>query len=254
MDAATGLLPYGVVVDLLSTLREGHEPAATEALVELSDWLSGHRRDPLGPLARADSAALAQVGDAVAALDQVLAARMDRVPVHCSAETAWAPGRFVSPARDYRPAGRHWKPRDALWTSPAVNATQSDWSMWAAYTSDTPPPRLRVVFDRPPATNVALVSSLAEADRLVAECGTVAGAVHALHASGISVIDFSWRCVLEGEISAFRGQRSAVSFPCGLGTACSLWLEVQAATIRPDTRPQAIADAPPADWFTYGGR
>ncbi len=178
---------------------------------------------------------------------------MDRPPIHLSANPDWAPERFVSPAVDFRAAGGHWKPLDVLWTTPALDATQSDWSIWMAYNTESPPPQLTVSFDRPPASQVSLIASLADADSIVARSGSVAAAVQSLHERGIRVIDFSWRCVLEAEISAFRGQRSAFSFPCGLGTACSLWLLMPKAAIAVQLRPRSAPDELPAKWFTYGG-
>lgn len=246
------LLPLRLVRDLLSTLREADEPARTRALIELSDWLSGHRRDPTVPLGAADSTALREVSSAVEDLDGVLASRMDRPAVHGSADAAWRSHRFVSPALDYRPAVPSWKPLGALWTTPAVTSLDGGWSTWAASAGQTSPIRFNLVFERPPAEQIRLVSSLADADAIVARYGSTAAVPHALHAEGVTLVDFSWRCVLEAEISAFRCQRDALAFPCGLGTECSLWLSAPSTPTRIVTRPAADADPPPAGWFEYG--
>jgi len=178
---------------------------------------------------------------------------MDRPPIHLSASADWAPDRFVSPAVDFRPTSGHWKPLDVLWTTPAVDTTQSDWSIWAAHTTEIPPPQLMVSFNRFPASQVSLIASLAQADKIVVRNGSVAAALKSLHARGTWVIDFSWRCVLEAEISAFRGRRGAFAFPCGLGTACSLWLEMPRAVTSVQAPPRSAPDDLPARWFTYGG-
>lgn len=252
MADGVGLLPFDFVVEQLSTLRGGREPAATRALVVLSDWLTDRRRDTSVP-APTDSAALAAIAEAVEQLDARLSDRMNRRPVHFYTAADPSSRRFVSPAIDYRRAGRHWKPLDMLWTAPAVDAVESDWSIWAAYTGEMPAAWLREEFDRPVARHVCLLSSLAEADGVVDRHGTVAAALRLLRRGGIRVVDFSWRCVVEAEIAAFRGQRSAVSFPCGLGTACSLWLELPTATAQTRLRREPSKDAPPpAGWFTYG--
>lgn len=253
MADGVGLLPFDLVVKQLSTLRVGREPAATRALVVLSDWLTNRRHDTSVP-APTDRAALAAIAEAVEQLDGALSGRMNRRPVHFSAAADPNSRRFVSPAVDYRRAGRDWKPLDVLWTAPAVDAVESDWSIWAAHSGETAAARLREDFDRPVARHVCLLSSLAEADGVVDRYGTVAAALRLLRRGGIQVVDFSWRCVLEAEIAAFRGQRSPVAFPCGLGTACSLWLEVPTETSQTWLRREPSEDAPPpAGWFTYGG-
>ncbi len=254
MNDRRDLLPFGLVSELLRAVRSGHEPDATAALVTLSSWLGGDRGDAALRPGAADSADLTEVAGAVEELDGVLAARMSRPPVRFSADADRPARRLVSPAAEYRAAAGTWKPLDALWTTPTLDASNSEWSIWTAYNGEMRAFRLKEMFERPRAEHVTLLSSRADADALLARHGSVAAAARSLRRSGIRVIDFSWRCVLEAEIEAFRGRRSARSFPCGLGTACSLWLELPTATSLVQLPAQRAEHAPPADWFTYDVR
>lgn len=68
-----------------------------------------------------------------------------------------------------------------------------------------------------------VVDSLATADELIGQ-SSFEQAVRNLEGTGVSRIDFTWRCVLEAEYSALRGERAATSYPCALGTESSMWL------------------------------
>ena len=105
-------------------------------------------------------------------------------------------------------------------------------------------------YETPPVTSRFILDSLATADGIVC-AGSFEEAVHRLEAAGINRIDFSWRCVLEAECSALRGERDSTAFPCGLGTESSLWLntpkpvsELQVATSRDNHNVEP-------GWFSY---
>ncbi len=95
-----------------------------------------------------------------------------------------------------------------------------------------------------------MVDSLESADELIGHT-TFVEVAHNLEGTGIERVDFSWRCVLEAECSALRGERDATSYPCALGTESSVWLTTPVPTSQSEHVTTLDAPPPEPGWFLY---
>lgn len=244
------LLPAAYIAELLETVRRpASDRALTAALIELSDWLDGSRRDPTTPLSVADQATLREVATALRPLRHGLADRMQRPAILASRQDTIVSGCFVD-APSFQCSAVHWKPERAMWSSPAVGPGISAWTLRTETTHDATRHGHVVVLETPPVT--VPVDSLENADRLVADFGGAVNDVwRGLHRDGVWRVDFSWVCVLEAEMDAFQGYRAATAFPCGLGVESSLWLRVPVQHSSVPAGDGGQTDSMVADWFTY---
>lgn len=219
------LLPSEHLRDQLAVIRCSlREPHFTLALLELSSWIDGHRRRMGNALSVADQALINDVLRELDAANDILAARMSRTACLYSEHRSVLRDRFVVPTGQMSP--HSWKP-EGVWTSPLVQQGNSAWSLRAASEGDTKLHPYNLLLAHPEASRVSLLETLADADLLLASHGgRLELALESLRADGYAVVDFSWRCVLEAEVSVLRGERYPVAFPCGLGVECSLWLEL----------------------------
>lgn len=212
------LLPAAYVAELLETIRRpASDRTLTDALIELSDWLDGSRRDAATPLSRADQATLREVETALRPLRHGLADRMQRPAILASHHDTIVSGCFVD-APSFRYSAVHWKPDGAMWSSPAVDPGVSAWTLRSENTHDA----IRhghIVLDTPPVT--VTVDSLDNADRLVADFrGAVDEVWRGLHRDGVWRVDFSWACVLEAEMDALSGVPSC--YRLSMWTGCRI--------------------------------
>lgn len=252
--AAHDLLPREHIEALLDALEGSHgEPQTTLTLLELSDWISGSRVRGGAGLSASDSDLVARVLSTLDVLGEDLDERLQRPPcLHSDHDTVSATN-FVPVDRSATSKPPWWKPQDALWTSPLVDEGGSAWSIRAERYGDARSHVHSLVLTRPPAENAYLVSSLAHADALVRDHESMPlVALAAAGEEGYTVLDFSWRCLLQAEISVLRGERSAWAFPGGLGVECSLWLSIPLGPVQVvelDLRKRS-SSAPP-DWYAY---
>lgn len=114
-----------------------------------------------------------------------------------------------------------WKPVDRLWTAPLLEPS-SAWGFWMSQRYNLAWTR-QLRYESPARASRVVVDSLATADEIIAPRSFEEIALQ-LEDSGISRIDFSWRCVIEAECSVLRAERDGDSFPCSLGTESSVWL------------------------------
>lgn len=217
------LLPRDHLQDQLAVLRSAlGEPGVTLALIELSSWLTGSRRPLDAALNPSDRTVAHELLQELHDLSDMLALRMFRPAFLCSDTSAIRHDRFVDPAFAESPT-YSWKPRDALWTSPLVQADTSAWSLMSEQTGDTERHSHFLSLAHPPRDSTMLLKSLADADSLlISNGGLTTEAWRSLRRNGCGIVDFTWRCVLEAEISALLGERDPGAFPGGLGVECSL--------------------------------
>lgn len=188
-----------------------------DALVEISCSLyeAQYMNSGLAPSTR-DLRILREALGAVVTASELLVERFDLPAVQMA--TSAGPQRS-----GLRPGTRLlWKPVDRLWTAPVVEPA-SAWVLWARKTGNARAWDRQVRYESPPRAARVVVDSLASADNLVGQ-GSFRQAARALASDGVSRIDFTWRCVLEAECSALRGDRSHSSYPCALGIESSIWL------------------------------
>lgn len=220
-------LPVEHLQDQLQIIRRSfREPAFTLALLELSDWIEVEALDAdRTALSTLDQIIIAEVLHDLVAMSGILAARLSRTACLYSDDRSVSRDRFRM-AGAPRVSTHLWKPESALWTSPLVGEGNSAWSLRAALGSAMKRHPYNLLLARPEPRRAFLLRTLADADTLLADHGgRIELALESLHAEGYFVLDFSWQCVLEAEISALLGERDAVAFPCALGVECSLWLE-----------------------------
>ncbi|MYB75603.1 MAG: hypothetical protein F4X83_00580 [Chloroflexi bacterium] len=189
----------------------------TDALVEISSSIyeAQHMDRGLAPGTQ-DGRVLGEVLRAVAAASDVLVERFD-LPAVRMATSAGPQRGELSPATRLL-----WKPVGSLWTAPVVEPA-SAWALWARKTGNARMWDRQLRYESPPRAARVVVDSLANADNLVGN-RSFEQTAHGHTLDGVSRIDFTWRCVLEAECSALRGERSPSSYPCALGTESSIWL------------------------------
>ena len=115
-----------------------------------------------------------------------------------------------------------------LWTAPLA-APASAWAFWAEGTGNARIWDRQLRYETPATASRVVVDSLDSADKLIG-LSTFVEVARNLEVAGIERVDFSWRCVLEAECSALRGERDATSYPCALGTESSIWLTIPVPT------------------------
>jgi len=206
------------------------DPRMIDALVEISRSIyEAHYLDcGLAPSTR-DMRILGEALEAVAAASEGLAERFVLPAVHMAVSAGPQRSGLSSESRLL------WKPLGRLWTAPVVEPA-SAWALWARKTGNAREWDRQFRYESPPGAARVVVDSLASADNLVGQ-GSFEKAARALTLDGMSRIDFTWRCVLEAEYSALRGERSPTSYPCALGTESSIWL----------TFPQPVSEHVEAD-------
>lgn len=247
------LLPSEHLNGLLSILRRSPEELSfTRALLDLTDWLDGNRLGTGMGLTASDQALLHQTLVDLDGIGRMLEQRLMRPPCLYSDTAVIVPTAFVTAGKLER-SRQHWKPERALWTSPLAGEGHSAWSLRALLYGDGLPHAHNLVLVRPPPERAYLVGELAQADSLLQEHGgTPLAALASLHRDGYAVVDFTWRCVLQAEISVLRGEREQSAFPCGLGVECSMWLDVPAGPVRVLPAQNEAVEARPSGWFRYG--
>ncbi len=117
-----------------------------------------------------------------------------------------------------------WKPKRALWSSPAFGTSESTWTMRTKKLSIGVLKEHLVRLHRPPIDKVLTISSLKEAVSLGKSANEVIASINRMRLDGIEAIDFSWECVIEAEVDGLLNEKSSSDFPIGLGTECTLWL------------------------------
>ena len=190
------------------------ERPVVDALVQISSALYAAQHAGRATAGRRDLHVLDQVTSAVGTVSDALAERFALPAVQMARSPApRAAGNAV--------ATHLWKPLGLLWTAPLAEPA-SAWALWATETGNARTWERQIRYDTPAAASRVVVDSLETADKLVGRSTFVAVA-HNLEHAGIERVDFSWRCVLEAECSALRGEREPTSFPCALGTESSIW-------------------------------
>jgi len=162
-----------------------------------------------------------QVTSVVSTVSDALAERF-ALPAVQMAATSPAPAEKAGIAM----ATHLWKPLGLRVTAPLVEPA-SAWALWATETGNAKRWERQIRYDTPTPASRVVVDSLETADKLVGR-STFLAVAHNLAHAGIERVDFSWRCVLEAECAALRGERAATSFPCALGTESSIWLTTPA--------------------------
>ena len=194
------------------------ERRVVDALVEISSSLYFAQHTGRATASRGDLYIMDQVLAAVRAISDALAERFALPAVHMAATSP--PHR-----RRRRRTGtvaHLWKPLGRLWTAPLAEPA-SAWAFWAMETGNARTWNRQLRYESPATASRVVVDSLESADELIGQ-STFVEVAHNLESAGIERVDFSWRCVLEAECSALRGERDAISYPCALGTESSVWL------------------------------
>ena len=195
---------------------------------------------------RGDIYVLDQVVAAVRAISDALAERFALPAVHMAA-TSPLHGR-----REPRTATiTHllWKPVGRLWTAPLAEPA-SAWAFWAKKTGNNKTWTRQLRYESPATASRVVVDSLESADILIGR-STFEEVAHNLEGTGIERVDFSWRCVLEAECSALKGERDAISYPCALGTESSIWLTTPVPTSQSEDDTTHDDPRPEPGWFIY---
>lgn len=230
--------------------RSVDDSVVAAALVEVSSYLyDAQFMSRASALRRGDIRIVGEALEAVRVVSEMLVERFVLPAVHMAA----AVGPQRSPQRRTLGAATRglWKPADRLWTAPVVEPA-SAWVSWARKTGNARTWDRQFRYESPPKTERFVVDSLANADRLVGR-GSFEETARALASDGVARIDFTWRCVLEAECSALRGERSPISYPCALGTESSIWLTAPEPLSEDAEGDIARYDYPHevSDWFAY---
>lgn len=214
------VLDWGAICEQVRIIRDVpsvNDRLVVNALVEVSSWLYSAQHAGSGTASPGDVRVMDRLLAAVRTISSGLAERFRLPAVHMAATTP-AHGREPTTAV----ATHLWKPLGRLWTAPVAEPA-SAWALWATETGNARPWDRQIRYDTPAAASRVVVDSLESADELVGQ-HTFMEVAHSLEAAGVERVDFSWRCVLEAECSALRGERDAIGYPCALGTESSLWL------------------------------
>ena len=241
------LLDWGDIreqVRIIGDAQSVNERPVRDALVEISSSLYSAQHTGNGPPSSGDLHVMDQIVTATRTISDALAERFVLPAVHMAASGA-AHGQKPSDAM----TTHLWKPLGRLWTAP-LSEPASAWALWAKKTGNARVWDRQIRYESPDTASRVVVDSLETADKLVGRSTFVAVA-HNLERAGIERVDFSWRCVLEAECSALRGERDDTAFPSALGTESSLWL----------TRPEPVSELhvntapsssrPEPGWFNY---
>ena len=228
------MLPVAHLAALTSEFLTATDERLTTVLLELSQWIDAWRRRPEGPL-RDEVQILDLITDALLARDADLADRLLLNPILWSDrdkfdQTLW------NGSLESGPSLGTWKPVRGLWTSPEVSVGSSAWMTRVREFGDGIRHTCAISLLRPPPDSVILLRSLSEADNFCSQGGLAA--FRRAQADGFRAVDFSWRCVLEAEISGMHGDRQPIDFPCGIGTESTLWL------VRPKDTDNCACDVP----------
>lgn len=214
------LLDWGDICEQVRIIRDVpsvNDRRVVDALVEVSSRLYSAQHAGSGTASPGDVHVMDQLLAATRTISGALAERFRLPAVHMAA---------TNPARGREPttamATHLWKPLGRLWTAPVAEPA-SAWALWATETGNARPWDRQIRYDTPAPASRVVVDSLESADRLVGQ-STFVEVTQTLEDVGIERVDFSWRCVLEAECSALRGERDKTSYPCALGTESSLWL------------------------------
>lgn len=241
------LLDWGDIreqVRIIGDAQSVNERPILEALVGISSSLYSAQLAGGATPSRGDLHVMDQIVAATRTISDALAERFVLLAVHMAA---------TGPAHGPKPSDAMtthlWKPLGRLWTAP-LSEPASAWTLWAKETGNARAWDRQIRYESPDIASRVVVDSLESADELVGQ-GTFVAVVHNLERAGIERVDFSWRCVLEAECSALRGERDATAFPSALGTESSLWL----------TRPEPVSELhvttapsssrPEPGWFNY---
>ena len=222
------------------------EPLVVDALVEISSALYDAQHVGRATASRGDLYVMDQVLAAVRTISDTLAERFALPAVHMAAPSP------VHGRREPRTGTKvHllWKPVGRLWTAPLVEPA-SAWALWAKKTGNARTWDRQLRYESPAAASRVVVDSLESADELIGHTTFVEVADN-LEGTGIERVDFSWRCVLEAECSALRGERDATSYPCALGTESSVWLTTPVPTSQSEHVTTLDAPPPEPGWFLY---
>ena len=221
------------------------ERLVVDALVEISSSLYDVQHVGRATASPGDVHVMDQVLAAVRTFSDALAERFALPAVHMAA-TSPPYGR-----REPKTAvtAHLWKPVGRLWTAPLAEPA-SAWAFWAKETGNARTWDRQLRYESPPTASRVVVDSLESADELVGAT-TFVEVAHNLEGAGIERVDFSWRCVLEAECSALRGQRDATSYPCALGTESSIWLTTPVPTSEREYDTTPNDPHPEPDWFLY---
>ena len=225
-------------VRIIERAQSVDERRVIDALVRFSSSLESMKYGGGIPPSRRDREIMDEVLAAVGSMSDALAERFVLPAVHMEPpprDQVDQPRRKgkqrrrkgKQPPRDEKTVEERWKrltwkPLGRLWTAPLVEPA----SAWAFWCRENEPPMAwerQLRYESPPRASRVVVDSLASADELIGE-NSFEELAGRLADSGIKRIDFSWRCVLEAECSAIRGERDSARFPCELGTESSLWL------------------------------
>lgn len=229
-------------VEILMDATSCDAQPAVEALVEIAGCLYAAQHMGTDP-SQGDLTIITEVLDAIETFSHPLAARFSKPAVHMQSKP-----RHRAP--DQSPLQRSWKPVAMMWTAPVVEPS-SAWALWAVVTGNAQSWIRQVRYESPDHSARIVVDSLASADALVGP-GSFNDVLSRAESEGIHRIDFSWRCAIEAECSALRNERTALSFPCGLGTESSVWLvsppELSEHSL---DRTQPRVGQEPAGWFKY---
>ncbi|MYC84104.1 MAG: hypothetical protein F4X18_01115 [Acidimicrobiia bacterium] len=222
--ASVGLFGLGDIRGQVRIIRDAlsvDERPVVDAFVGISSALYAAQHAGGATASRRDLEVLDQVTSVVSAVSDALAERF-ALPAVQMAATSPVPAVNAGIAV----ATHLWKPLGLVWTAPLVEPA-SAWALWAAETGNAKGWERQIRYDTPAAASRVVVDSLETADKLVGG-STFLAVAHNLERAGIERVDFSWRCVLEAECAALRGERAATSFPCALGTESSIWLTTPA--------------------------
>ena len=215
-----GLFDWADIRGHIRTIRAApsvDERRVVDALVRISSALYSAQHAGRATASRRDLHVMDQVISVVGTVSDALAERFALPAVHMAA-TSPAPSRAPGNAM----ATHLWKPLGLLWTAPLAEPA-SAWALWATETGNARRWDRQIRYDTLAPASRVVVDSLETADKLVGP-STFAAVAHNLERAGIERVDFSWRCVLEAECSALRGEREPTSWPCALGTESSIWL------------------------------
>jgi hypothetical protein len=207
-----------------SQIEEYEAEDLVEVLIDLAHWVDAWNR-PASGLTSIEHAALDCVVEAVRTRDAYLSDRLDETPVLWTDRAELEPEDWDA-SLSLQDSRVGWKPVNALWTAPAMSGHRTAWSARVETYGDGTRRRNMIRLRRPDATRFLRVRGLQEARSLVSDRNSIVRNLGCARSEGIVAIDFTWRCVIEAEITGFRGESSPTDFPCGLGTECTLWLEM----------------------------
>lgn len=241
------LLHRSHLLDLIEIVHDADsvdDPQVVECLIDISANLYASQHTGPGSPSEGDLDLIGRLIDALASVDEPLAARFD-------GPTVQLVGAAAQPTDDHRPQ-RTWKPERAVWTAPMVGAS-SAWARWAGRTGNARPWVEQIRYESPPPSERLILSSLAVADEVRAD-RSIDDLLAEVRRSGRTRIDFSWRCVLEAESSVLLGDRPSGAFPTDLGTESSLWLEPPAGgeVVASPSGVDRPREGPPSGWFVGG--